>query len=258
MPTDYPTLNRSRTTVEDGLPNELLSLTRTTVEDEMLKELLSFTRTTVEDTPTKLLSLTRDTVEDQIPIKDRTPEVENPQTPGSNNGISDDVPTSCDKWLTAFNNEATDPLLRYTNEQILITDKLCAAAGEECLACRCSNTDNASGSEEDSDSAEGDTLQDLVEETEHVDFDPRHPACRQPDRAHVYTAGSYARGKEPHKVRRRFGKTLRELEEGWVGIGNVRDCHPLSPPRWPKRCYYPVNRKVCGKIGRPAPVLSYR
>merc|ERR1711900_144975 len=81
-----------------------------------------------------------------------------------------------------------------------------------------------------SDSTEAGTLENRVEETEPVHFDP------------------HARSKEPHKEQTRLGKSFRELEKGWVGIGNVHECHPLSRPQG-KRCYFEANETVCDKIG---------
>jgi len=47
----------------------------------------------------------------------------------------------------------------------------------------------------------------------------------------------------------RFGKTLQQLETGWVGIGNSHNCRPLSQ-RNPKRCRFQVKQKVSRKVGR--------
>merc|ERR1711964_856212 len=49
----------------------------------------------------------------------------------------------------------------------------------------------------------------------------------------------------------RFGKTFRQLEQGWVGVGSSSECHPLSQPKNPKRCHFEkAPQPVTGKIGR--------
>merc|ERR1711900_130830 len=49
----------------------------------------------------------------------------------------------------------------------------------------------------------------------------------------------------------RFGKTFRQLEQGWVGVGSPSECHPLSQPKNPKRRHFEkAPQPVTGKIGR--------
>merc|ERR1711964_197062 len=49
----------------------------------------------------------------------------------------------------------------------------------------------------------------------------------------------------------RFGKTYRELEQGWVGVGSPNECLPLSQPRHPTRAYFEkASQEVTRKIGR--------
>merc|ERR1711964_573723 len=110
-----------------------------------------------------------------------------------------------------------------------------------------SSDEYASGSEEESSDEEsseeassaGDVLSAKKIKTEEVVIKDNSKPTEQSLRFYTGRDGT------------RFGKTFRQLEQGWVGVGSSSECHPLSQPKNLKRCHFEkAPQPVTGKIGR--------